>query len=302
VEALEKACAATKGWKLMSRGGSLNEPTVADSAQVRAVTLPRGVKPSRLGDTTVTSARPAGGKRGFLKFLIGALVAGAALALIALQAPPWLASLDRQTPTEEVKSAKVPEPPKAPPSEEPPATPTPTAEASPADAKPSALAAPPASETKRARAESTREAGSTAPTRSVQPIVIISSPGGAKAMLDNRADAVCTTPCSVDAAPGRHMIAVSLAGYQSERREVDVGTSPVELPAVILRAPGGTLMLTSVPSGAAVLVDGKPTGKTTPAQLTLAPGNYKITIEHEGRQVTQAVQLGSGLSYLKITM
>src|SRR4051794_4448076 len=57
IEALEKACAATKGWKLMPRGGSLNEPTIADApaASRSEVTLPRGVKPTRLGDTTVTS-------------------------------------------------------------------------------------------------------------------------------------------------------------------------------------------------------------------------------------------------------
>ena len=98
------------------------------------------------------------------------------------------------------------------------------------------------------------------------------------------------------------MIAVSLDGYQAERREIDVGRSPLELPAIILHAHGGTLMLTSVPNGASVLVDGKPTGKTTPAQLTLPPGSYKITLEHEGRQVTQTVQLGTGISYLKITL
>ena len=95
---------------------------------------------------------------------------------------------------------------------------------------------------------------------------------------------------------------MSLDGYQVERREVNVGTNPVELPAVVLHALGGTLMLTSIPNGAAVLVDGQPTGKTTPAQLTLAPGSYKITVEHEGRQVTQTVQLGAGISYLKLTL
>src|SRR5436190_8408057 len=53
-DSLEKACAATKGWKLMPRGGSLNEPTIADvpAAPRSEVTLPRGVKPKRLGDPT----------------------------------------------------------------------------------------------------------------------------------------------------------------------------------------------------------------------------------------------------------
>jgi tRNA A-37 threonylcarbamoyl transferase component Bud32 len=298
VETLEKACAATKGWRLMSRGGTLNEPTVADTA---AITLPRGVKPSRLGDTTLTAAR-GGRKGGFLTFLLAALATAGLIALIALDAPPWLSSLGKQTPAEDNRVAKSSEPVQPAPKEEPPKAPPPVAEATPGDAKPSALAPPAAQDSKQATTEPPRRQARAQTTTSVQPIIIISSPGGAKAMLDNRADAICTTPCSVDAAPGRHLIAVSLDGFQPEHREVDVGTSPVELPAVILRAAGGTLMLTSIPNGATVLVDGKPTGKTTPTQLTLPPGSYKITVEHEGRQVTQTVQLGTGLSYLKITM
>src|SRR5262249_7199426 len=43
------------------------------------------------------------------------------------------------------------------------------------------------------------------PVRAVatpQAVAIISSPGGATATLDGRPDAVCTTPCSLDASPG----------------------------------------------------------------------------------------------------
>ena len=84
---------------------------------------------------------------------------------------------------------------------------------------------------------------------------------------------------------------------------MDVGRSPVEMPAVILRAPGGTLMLTSDPERARPCwwMASRP-ARPRPAQLTLAPGSYKITVEHEGRQATQTVQLGSGISYLKITL
>src|ERR1700674_4107754 len=38
-EALEKACAASRGWKAMARGGSLNEPTLVEAAKA-AVKLP----------------------------------------------------------------------------------------------------------------------------------------------------------------------------------------------------------------------------------------------------------------------
>ncbi len=89
----------TKGWKLMARGGSLNEPTLAEQAPAPTVsdpggrvTLPRPVHPKRLGDTTVTSAREGGRKAGLLTFLLAILVAGGLLALIGFQAAPWLGS------------------------------------------------------------------------------------------------------------------------------------------------------------------------------------------------------------------
>jgi serine/threonine protein kinase len=300
MEALEKACAASKGWKFMPRGGSLNEPTIADTPKP-AITLPRPVRPTRLGDTTVTSGRGSGRKTGFLTFLFATLVAGGLIALVALQSPPWLSPSPKQTPQEQAKAAnptsaetkpapetKAPEPAN-PPVEQPPAQPAPADAQDRKEEKPSPLAA---------RVEPPRRPA--APT--VQPITIISSPAGATATLDSRADATCKTPCEVDAAPGRHQIELMLAGYQTERRQVDVGKSPIELPAIILRAPGGTLMLTSVPKGASVLVNGKPTGKLTPTEITLPPGNYLITVEHEGRQASQSVQVSAGISYLKFTL
>ena len=74
-----EGCAATKGWKLMPRGGSLNEPTMADTAGPRSVALPRGVKPiaSRRHHGNRRSARLSR-KGGFLKFLAAALVDGSA--------------------------------------------------------------------------------------------------------------------------------------------------------------------------------------------------------------------------------
>src|SRR3954468_8168756 len=72
VDALDKACASTKGWKAMPRGGSLNQPTVTDTAAMASAALPPGVKPARLGDTTVTAVRAPRRKSGFLTFLLAA--------------------------------------------------------------------------------------------------------------------------------------------------------------------------------------------------------------------------------------
>ena len=54
-EALEKACAATRGWKAMPRGGSLNEPTLAEVAERRRSRCRRPRR--RGGEATATAAR-----------------------------------------------------------------------------------------------------------------------------------------------------------------------------------------------------------------------------------------------------
>src|SRR5580693_6513481 len=63
-DTLEKACAASPGWRPMARGGSLNAPTMADSAQP-AITLPAGRRPVRSGGTA-TVDRGQKRKSGFL--------------------------------------------------------------------------------------------------------------------------------------------------------------------------------------------------------------------------------------------
>jgi hypothetical protein len=135
-----------------------------------------------------------------------------------------------------------------------------------------------------------------------QPVMIVSSPGGATATLDGRSTMACTTPCSLDAAPGRHTIAITMPGYQIEHREVNVGSSPMELPPVVLRAPSGTLMLTSAPSGATVLVNGRRIEQITPAQIQLAPGTYNITVEKDGQRATRTVELRNEIVTLRILL
>src|SRR3984957_8597643 len=80
IDALEKACAATKDWKSMPRGGSLNAPTIAEGAQPAVTTLPPGRRPVRSGGTATVDRGPKR-KSGFLPFLAAILMAAALLAL-----------------------------------------------------------------------------------------------------------------------------------------------------------------------------------------------------------------------------
>ena len=61
-------------------------------------------------------------------------------------------------------------------------------------------------------------------------------------------------------------------------------------------------MLTSVPDGAAISVNGKRIDKVTPAQIPLGLGIYSIMIEKGGRQATEQVEIKNGITSRKITL
>jgi serine/threonine-protein kinase len=316
-DALEKACESTAGWRALPRSGGLNEPTMGE-VKKPAIVLPPA---RRRMDASGTVERGAQRKSGFLSFLLAMLVVTALLALIGWQAAPYLLKQNARTPdadapksatapASEAARAKTPpaasetKPAEAPPTESKPpeskspdhnaaeAKPSPMPPAPPPEAKPSEPAAEPEPGTKRS---SSRKASA-----ALQPVTIITSPGGATAIMDGKPETTCTTPCSIDAARGRHTVAINMPGYQSERRDVDVGSSPQEMPAVVLQPFGGTVWLTSVPSGATVLVNGKRIAQVTPAQIPLSPGTYKITVEKDGKQASRAVEVRTGIVYLKL--
>ncbi len=322
MDALEQAAKETRGWKTMPRGGSLNEPTVVDMAAPAAINLPPA-RPARHSDETTTAERSGRRKAGFLTFLLAMLVVVGLLVLIGTQAMPWLstkhaqnADTDASQPPEKQAATTppvaVPAAPATNPTE-PAATPPAAAGGSPTPAapppveeKPSPMTPPepvkPASQ-KLPEEEMPRQT----PARRVaaaepQPVTVITSPGGAKATLDGRDETACTTPCDLNATPGHHSVTIELSGFGMERRYFDVGTGPMEISAIVLHAQGGTLMLTSAPSGALILVNGKRLPQTTPAQLQLAPGSYSIEVDKDGKQTTKSVEIHNGvISYLKIT-
>jgi len=305
ISALERACEGSKGWKTMPRGGVLGEPTVADVARPAPI-LPAARR--RLEGTSTTELA-AKRKSGFLTFLLAVLVAAGLLALIGWQAAPWLLQNQKQAQNAETPAAKTDETAPVPASSEKAAPPAaaPTGTVDQADVKPSPM--PPAPTGTAPVAEAPAEPEVRKPARPApqvkamaQAVTFISSPGGATAELDGRSDTACTTPCSIDASPGRHTLTLTLQGYQVERREIDVGSSAMELPAIVLHAHGGTLMLTSVPSGAAVMVDGKRLPQTTPAQIPLGIGSHKVTVQKDGRESTQTVDMHAGIMTLRITL
>ena len=301
-EALEAACASSKDWHAMARGGSLNATTVGPAQGMSAVVLPPPRRAARQESTSTTSETRSDRKSGFLPFLMATLVAAGLLAIVGWETKPWRGLIHPDVPKQAESQQQPPQPETAPPA---------SASATTTGAKPSPLSAAEVTPPKQEPVtppEPKKDTHAAPPVRRVppvraappQPIMVISSPGGAIATLDRQADTACTTPCSMEAAPGHHTIGIAKQGYDAENRDVEVSSSLVELPAVVLRAVQGTLMLTSQPEGAAVLVNGKRYTQATPAQINLAPGTYSITVEwKDGKQSTRTVEIRNGINYQK---
>ena len=136
----------------------------------------------------------------------------------------------------------------------------------------------------------------------LQDVWVSTNPPGAKAVLDDDLSQACRTPCMVHAVTGTHNLTISQAGYENEYREIRIGETAQDVPPITLRKPSGTLMLTTNPSGASVRVDGQLVQQITPAQITLPPGTYSVTVEKGGKTQTQKVEIGQGMLYLRIPL
>jgi predicted Ser/Thr protein kinase len=326
VEALERACAASPGWEAMARGGSLNAPTIVQEPG-RPIAAAAALPPSRRSQryATATHAGERGHRKSrFLPFLLAVLMAGGLLAIIGWEAKPWQYFGHSGEPKQDTAAAPEdpgakkaePEAPKPapPPVAAPPASPSPAA-ASPSSSEPPAVGVAIGRERKPSAMPSAAEKTAPPGKRSVaeavtrppaprpnapQKVDVISSPGGALAIMDGNADTECTTPCSFDARPGQHAIQFSKTGYEVERRLVEVGSGPTELPAVILRAAQGTLMLSSDPPGGSIQINGKPSPQSTPARINLPPGSYAVTVTwKDGKSVTRNIDIRNGINYQK---
>jgi serine/threonine-protein kinase len=317
VDALEAACAAAKGWRPLARGGSHNLPTAMEARR------PGNIAPARSSEETKPRKRR---KVGILPVLAAILVAAGLVVLIAWQAAPWLAgpvsnpsATQTQPPAAEPKQPSPAAVEEKKPSPMPPATVTPessdtggaTAADTPRETAPERGPIPEPAPGKEQAAGEVRTAGAehvrpvqrrTTPDLASSPYLKISVstiPSDATAMLDNRPDSACTTPCALDAMPGPHMVSFSRAGYQTENRPVTVAGTAVELPPVALRVPGGVLMLASVPAGARIFVNGAPSDQVTPAKLELRPGTYAITLEKDGKRSTKQVEIQNGITRIE---
>jgi serine/threonine protein kinase len=341
-EALERACAANKAWKPVARGASSSAATVveAPAAEPRsAPKLPPAHNPR--STQTIDERESKSGFVPWLVaiLMVTGLLAGMATVNGSWLRGSWGQKLSgmvdrarslvqpKQTAASPAVPTQVPAqtapPPTAPSGpaveDKPSPMPSPSKSAPSTDAPAAAVKPPPVSQTTQDTDLRPQKAKAAAPpvesparvvrhavTRAAavpQEVMVISSPAGATATLDGQSTEACATPCKLAALPGPHEIAITMPGYEIDRQQVDIGTAPPSEVQVVLRALGGTLYLNSDPPGAAITINGRRYSQLTPAQFALTPGTYTVTLEKNGKQVTQSVVVQNGrLNFLKIPL
>jgi hypothetical protein len=123
----------------------------------------------------------------------------------------------------------------------------------------------------------------TAPVVLPGQMAIDSTPQGAQFQIDGKTDPSWITPFTLTALnPGMHAITVSKAGYATDTRNVEVPSGSKAFVVTHLTQLMATLSVSSSPAGANVYVDGRDTGKLTPAQVSVEKGQHSILVRKQG--------------------
>ena len=109
------------------------------------------------------------------------------------------------------------------------------------------------------------------------PLHVESKPDGARIVFDSDTNSACVSPCDVTLAPGRHTLVARKEGYR-DRLKILNELPKTQSEMIELDAMMGTIIVESVPSGLALLIDGKEIGRVTPATLTLPAGKHRIAV------------------------
>ncbi len=178
---------------------------------------------------------------------------------------------------------------------EPVAQPAPTPQpqaAAPTQAQPEAEAPAPVTEAEpapshvaaaAARGKNGRKKPAPAPAAVPGQMAIDSTPQGAQVQVDGRTDPSWVTPFALTGlGAGAHTVTVSKAGYSTDTRTVNVASGSKAFVTSHLSQQMATLAVSSSPAGADVFIDGKNTGRVTPAQVPVDKGQHVILVRKSG--------------------
>jgi len=128
-------------------------------------------------------------------------------------------------------------------------------------------------------------------------MTINTTPEGAEVHVDGRTDPSWITPFNLPGlAPGQHSVTVARAGYSAETRTIEVASGSKSFLVIQLAQLTAGAAITSQPAGAQIFLDGKDTGRVTPAQINVdKPGQHSFVIKKQGYlEETSSASLQAG--------
>ncbi len=176
--------------------------------------------------------------------------------------------------------------------------------AAPTQAQPEHVAAAPeraaVSVTPKYNKKKTKTPPAAAPVAIPGQLTINSTPEGAAVHVDGRTDPSWVTPFNLPGlTPGQHTVMVARAGYTPETRTIDVASGSKSFLVVQLAQLTATATVSSEPAGAQIFIDGKDTGKVTPAQISVdKPGSHTFLVRKQGYlEETSSANLQAGQAF-----
>jgi serine/threonine protein kinase len=113
--------------------------------------------------------------------------------------------------------------------------------------------------------------------------LIDSSPQGASFQVDGKSDPSWVTPFNVSGlSPGKHIVSVNKSGYSSDIRSIDVAAGSKVSLAIHLAPVNALVVVNSTPPGAEITIDGRSTGRVTPAQFAVEKGSHTVLLRKQG--------------------
>ncbi len=110
-----------------------------------------------------------------------------------------------------------------------------------------------------------------------------STPQGAQFQVDGKSNPSWVTPFTLAGLdPGQHTVTVNKAGYSSDTRAISVASGGKAFVMAHLNQLMATLAVSSTPPGANVYIDGRDTGKLTPAQVSVDKGQHIVLVRKQG--------------------
>lgn len=114
-------------------------------------------------------------------------------------------------------------------------------------------------------------------------ILLSSVPPGALVQIEGFSGKSWTTPQLVSSLePGIYRVIFSLAGYATETRNIAVVADGRAQAEVIFGSSASVLSISTTPAGARIMIDGRDSGKLSPADVSLEAGVHRVVVSLDG--------------------